>query len=106
MPNSRVPGIMAEVRSEMAKRHERAGFVVEGRVKRKAPVDKGLLRASYTHSADEEGVVVGTNIEYAAPVELGHRTEAGTFVQPQPHLVPGLLESIPELKAIYGAEAD
>ncbi len=92
-------GAMREVRRELARRNEAAGFLVEGNVKRRTPVDTGRLRASYTHDADEDGVVIGTNTQYAPFVELGTR-----YQNPQPHLVPGLVASIPELRRIYGGE--
>lgn len=52
------------------------------------PVDTGRLRNSISHAeGDEEGTeVIGTNVEYAAPVEMGHILPNGKFVQPRAFL--------------------
>jgi HK97 gp10 family phage protein len=55
--------------------------------KRLCPVDTGRLRSSITEELrhDDEGLVevVGTDVEYAAYVELGtHRARAQPFLRP------------------------
>lgn len=67
---------------------------VERDAKLFCPVDTGLLRSSIHGRmlSDTEGVV-GTSVEYAAPVEFGHVTEAGTYVPGQPFLAPALANS-------------
>ena len=52
---------------------EKVGQTAEKYAKRLCPVDNGNLRNSITHRVDEEGevVYVGSNMEYAAYVELG-----------------------------------
>jgi HK97 gp10 family phage protein len=91
---------MKSVRGEMAKRHDAVGFVVSNAAKKNAPVDTGRLRASITHDADADGVVIGTNVPYGGFQELGTRNQEGT-----PFLVPGLIQSIPTARDIYGGEA-
>lgn len=71
---------------------QRRAIKVEGAAKRLCPVDTGRLRASITHALDRDGegllAVVGTDVEYAAFVELGtSRTRA------QPYLRPALSEA-------------
>lgn len=68
----------------------KAAIRVERAAKRLCPVDTGRLRASITHSdVDRDGdavkVRVGTNVEYAAYVELGTSRAAA-----QPYLRPAL----------------
>lgn len=74
---------------EVAKDLQRRALKVEGAAKRLCPVDTGRLRSSITNAIghDEQGLVavIGTNVEYAAFVELG------TSKMPaQPYLRPAL----------------
>lgn len=68
--------------------------------KQRCPVDTGRLRSSITHRVEVEtdGMVgiVGTNVEYAAPVELGHATRGGGFVPPVGFLRGGVNQAIQE----------
>lgn len=52
---------------------ERCGSQAEGYAKDLAPVDTGNLRNSISHKVDESepAVYIGSNVEYAAYVELG-----------------------------------
>lgn len=52
---------------------ERCGMQAEGYAKDLCPVDEGTLRNSISHKVNpaEPAVYVGTNMEYAAYVELG-----------------------------------
>lgn len=50
---------------------ERCGMQAEGYAKDLTPVDTGNLRGSITHKVVENEVYIGTNVEYAAYVELG-----------------------------------
>ena len=52
---------------------EKCGLTAEGYAKKLCPVDTGNLRNSITHTVDEEepAAYVGSNVEYAAYVELG-----------------------------------
>lgn len=74
---------------------EMAGGIVESAAKENltanGSVDTGLLRNSITHALDGAGqvpadapgtrsVYIGTNVEYAPFVELGHSQQPGRFV--------------------------
>ena len=59
------------------------GMTAETYAKKACPVDTGRLRNSITHQVGDAEVVVGTNVEYAAYVELGtSRTKAQPFLKP------------------------
>lgn len=63
----------------------RIGLAAEGYAKKKCPVDTGNLRNSITHEVvqSDKAVYIGTNVEYAAYVELGTtRTKAKPFFRP------------------------
>ena len=89
-----------EVRDALDAAVERAleaiGLQAEGNVKLLTPVDTGRLRNSITHAQiDERTEAVGTNVEYAAYVELGtSRSRA------QPYLRPGIENHVDEYKEI------
>ena len=59
--------------SAIIKALERCGAQAEGYAKDRVPVDTGNLRNSISHRADKSAqeVIIGTNNEYAAYVELG-----------------------------------
>lgn len=60
---------------------EKMGGTAETHAKRYCPVDTGRLKGSITHQKqDENTMLVGTNVEYAPYVELGHDQEAGRYV--------------------------
>lgn len=65
------------------------GGKAESYAKKLCPVDTGRLRNSITHQQyDENTEVVGTNVEYAPYVELGHHTASGSMVAGKPFLRP------------------
>ncbi len=82
------------------------------------PTDTGTLARSITSEVhmDENAVYVGTNVEYAAPVEFGHHQEVGRyvpaigarlvkdFVPAQPYLRPAFQNHIAEYKSIMENE--
>lgn len=78
--------------AEDAARHralEIIGGKAESYAKKLCPVDTGNLRNSITHqqmSANTE--MIGSNVEYAPYVELGHHTTSGTYVAGKPFLRP------------------
>ena len=56
-------------------------------------VDTGNLMNSYlagTVPIKKDGTawMVGTNVDYALPLEYGHKTQDGGFVAARPHLTP------------------
>ena len=77
------------------------GGKAESYAKKICPVDTGRLRNSITHQQyDENTEVVGTNVEYAPFVELGHHTSGGTFVAGKPFLKPAAEGHTAEYKNI------
>ena len=64
---------------------EAIGLQAEGYAKMLCPVDTGRLRNSITHAVDvgELKAYIGTNVEYAAYVEMGtSRSKAQPYLQP------------------------
>lgn len=84
---------------------EKCGLAAEGYAKRLCPVKTGRLRNSITHTTmDEDGkafAVIGTNVEYAAYVELG-TSRTGK----KPYLVPAATDNKTVYEAILRAELD
>lgn len=82
-----------------------AGLNCEGLAKQACPVDTGRLRSSikYTKQTDST-CTCETPVKYAPDVEYGHKTRSGSFVAPQPYLLPAYeqakKELLQELKAI------
>jgi HK97 gp10 family phage protein len=79
---------------------KKAGILVQGRAKKKCPVDTGLLRNSIserTQREDGDTVIseVGTNVEYAPNVEFGTSKQKA-----QPYLEPALKESRVDINRI------
>lgn len=77
--------VKAASREAIARALEAVGLQAEGYAALLAPVDTGRLRASITHEVreGEKAVYVGTNVEYAAYVELGtKRTKAQPYLKP------------------------
>ena len=65
--------VSAAIEAAILRGLEKCGLVAEGYAKKICPVDTGNLRNSITHVVDESepAVIIGTNNEYAAYVELG-----------------------------------
>lgn len=77
--------IEAALDKAMAKALEEMGITAEAYAKKECPVDTGRLRNSITHIVQpgEKAVYIGTNVEYAHPVELGtSRQKAQPFLRP------------------------
>lgn len=61
------------------------GLTAETYAKKECPVDTGRLRNSITHEVDmnDKAAVIGSNVEYAAYVELGtSRQKAQPYLRP------------------------
>ena len=59
------------------------GLEAEKHAKLLCPVITGRLMNSITHVVDDDAVYIGTNVEYAASVELGlHRKTAKPYLKP------------------------
>lgn len=74
-------------KSAMERGVRRAGLKVEGDAKMVTPVDTGALRSSInttsSSTANSATATVGSNLEYAAYVELGtSKSSAQPFLQP------------------------
>lgn len=73
------------------------GLTAESYAKDLCPVDTGRLRNSITNAvaAKEQAVIIGTNVEYAAYVELGT-----TRMHARPYLRPAVSNHTDEYKAL------
>ena len=59
------------------------GLQAEGYAKMLCPVDTGRLRNSILSETDDTTAYIGTNVEYAAYVEMGtSKTKAQPYLQP------------------------
>lgn len=94
--------VLKELQDKIPTVLEAWGLQAERHAKKYCPVDTGRLRNSISHAeGDEEGTeVIGTNVEYAAPVEMGHILPNGKFVQPKPFLRPAAENHASEYEAI------
>lgn len=81
--------ILDEMEDGVLRALERCGMQAEGYAKDLCPVDTGRLRNSITYQVDkkERAVYTGSNVEYAAPVELG-----GARQRAQPYLKPAITD--------------
>lgn len=74
---------------------------VANRIVQNRSVVTGVLLNSITHEQmDSRTEVIGTSVEYAPYVELGHRTRGGGFVNPKPYLQPTIEENKEKYKAV------
>lgn len=73
------------------------GLTTESYAKQECPVDTGRLRNSITHAVEsgEKAVYIGTNVEYAAFVELGT-----SHMKARPYLKPAVTEHTAEYKSL------
>lgn len=78
---------------------EVVGLIAERHAKEYCPVDTGRLRNSITHDVreNEDCVVIGTNVEYAAYVELGSSRRKN----PKPYLRPGIENHLDEYRKAF-----
>lgn len=85
--------LLESIDGPVAKELTRRAVRVESGAKRLCPVDTGRLRASITHALSRDAsslyAEVGSNVAYAAFVELGTR-HAGA----QPYLRPALAAEV------------
>ena len=73
------------------------GLTAESYAKQDCPVDTGRLRNSITNAVKmgEQSVYIGSNVEYAAFVELGT-----SRMKPRPYLKPAATQHTAEYKAL------
>ena len=63
--------VKTAMREAVQRALEMCGLKAEGYAKKLASVDTGRMRNSISHTVAEKDVYIGTNVEYAAHVELG-----------------------------------
>ena len=74
---------------------------VSKRIVQNKSVVTGVLMNSITHEPeDEKTMAVGSNVEYAPYVELGHRTRGGGYVKPKSYLRTAISENIDKYRAV------
>lgn len=83
---------------QIAQALEAIGLTAEGYAKDLCPVETGRLRNSISHARDDDNAYIGTNVEYAAYVELGT-----SRMKPKPYLRPAATEHGDEYKEIVRA---
>lgn len=100
---SHVPQVKAASADAKSTALEIIGGVAESYAKAACPVDTGRLRNSITHQQESENVeVIGTNVEYAAYVELGTvKMAARPYLRPAAENHAGEYQGI--LKSVYGS---
>lgn len=109
--------VMSEVDKAIARALEICGGKAESYAKQLCPVDTGRLRSSITHQREgNDTEVIGTNVEYAPYVEIGHHQEAGRYVPAigkrlvkdyvpgKPYLRPSLENHKEEYKKVFETE--
>jgi HK97 gp10 family phage protein len=123
-----------EIREALRRGLKKVGMIAETHAKSIAPVDTGLLRNSITFALggevtstaeymdnsgeqtgtyegqapaddkDEITLYVGTNVEYAPYLELGHMTVSGGMVEARPFLRPAMEDHAEEYGKIIRDE--
>lgn len=71
--NDYSPQVLAEMHDAVLRALKRIGMEAEGDAKDLCPVDTGQLRNSISHAVDdrEQAAYIGSDLDYAAYVELG-----------------------------------
>ena len=78
---SYAPQVKAQTQAVIDRALEKCGLLAESYAKKLCPTKTGRLKNSITHEQqDEKTMVIGTDVEYAPFVELGHRQEPGRYV--------------------------
>lgn len=80
---------------QIAQALEAIGLTAEAHAKELCPVDTGRLRNSISHARDDKSAYIGTNVEYAAYVELGT-----SRMKARPYLRPAAQDNVDEYKHI------
>ena len=116
---SHVPEVLAAKASAAERALEKMGGTAETYAKKKCPVKTGRLKGSITHqrsTSEADTMLVGSNVEYAPFVELGHDQEVGRYVPAigkrlvashvdgKPFLKPAIEEHVEEYKEIVRKE--
>ena len=93
--------IEAEYPAEFKQMVIQIAYELQGRVKERTPRDTGRLQDSWTVGSivkrgDEYYIEVYTNVDYAEPVEYGHRTRGGKGFVPGKHMMELSLAEVGE----------
>ena len=97
--------VLSAEKSAKSRVLNRLGMVAEGYAVKLSPVDTGRLRNSITHKQlDDNTEVIGTNVDYAPYVELGHHTRSGGWVRPKEFLRPAVENHKEEFRQIIRNE--
>ena len=87
--------VLEELRHKMDMALTAIGATAEGHAKDYCPVDTGRLRNSISNTHDEDSAYIGSNVEYAAYVQV----ELGTSQRkPKPYLKPAVTQHTAEYK--------
>lgn len=78
---------------------EKIGLVAEGYAKKACPVKTGALRNSISHAVEQKSAYLGSNLSYAAPVELGTSKQKA-----QPYLKPAAADHAQTYRKIMQEE--
>lgn len=104
-PGAAIQAKIASIKQQANASIQFAGLNCEGLAKQACPVDTGRLRSSIAYNkTSESSCACGTDVSYAKPVEMGHKSRSGGFVAPRPFLLPAFQQAqkqcLAELKAI------
>lgn len=114
--DSHVDEVINALQSQKKRVLKEWGMVAEAYASDYCPVDTGRLRGSITYDTDDDTMYVGTNVEYAPYIELGHSQEVGRYVPAlgkrlvspvvpaQPFLRPAIEDHISEYEQIAREE--
>lgn len=91
--------ILNATEDQIARALEKIGLQAEKYSKIACPVDTGRLRNSISHTRDNNTAYIGTNVEYAAYVEMGTSSQRA-----QPYLEPAIANHLEEYKSIVEKE--
>ena len=86
---------LEELRRKMEMALTAIGATAEGHAKDYCPVDTGRLRNSISNTHDDDSAYIGSNVEYAAYVELGTSKRKA-----KPYLKPAVTQHTAEYKSI------
>lgn len=109
--------VQSEVDRAIARALETCGGKAETYAKKGCPVDTGNLRNSITHQREgNDTELIGTPVEYAPYVEIGHHQTPGryvpaigkrlvaSYVPGKPYLAPAIENHVSEYKEVFENE--
>ena len=92
-------GLEAKIKLEVQAKLEEAGDYALEVANELVPVDTGYLKSTLYKETENGVVKVGADASYAVFQELGfHHYGSGTWVPPQPYLVPAMIAAGDHLK--------